>query len=81
VIVDVSFLVVVALLILPAVIMTVGDFGVVVLVGVPEHPVLDFARIIHVVGNMPVIMFMGDGRMSVFRLPTLALGVLMLGHG
>jgi hypothetical protein len=80
VVVNVRLLGVIFLFALPAVVMAMRELIVIVGVGVPVHAVLDFAVIAHIVGHVPVIVFMGDGRVGVLGHSSFTLGVLLLGH-
>jgi hypothetical protein len=80
-VVDVCLLCVVTLFSFLTVIVTMGDLVVVVLVGVPEDPVLHPTGIIDVMGDVPVVMVVGDGWVGVLCLSTVAFCVLLLSHG
>lgn len=81
VVVNMGLLFVVSLLILPTVIMAVGKLVVVVLVRMPEDAVLNISAIVHMMGDVPVIMSVRNGWMSVFRFSAFAVGMLVFSHG
>ena len=70
----------VSLLILPTVIMAVRQLGMIVGMGMPENTMLNLTIIGNVMGNVPVIMLMGHGRVGMLGLSAFAFSVLLLSH-
>jgi hypothetical protein len=79
-VVDMRLLGVVPFLILLAVVVAVGEFNMIVRMRVPVHAVLHLARLGDMMGDVPMIVAVGYGRMGVLGLATFALGML-LSHG
>jgi hypothetical protein len=80
-VVDMRLLGVVPFLILLAVVVAVGEFNMIVRMRVPVHAVLHLARLGDMMGDVPVIVAVGYGRMGVLGLATFALRTLLLSHG
>jgi hypothetical protein len=63
-----------------AIVVAVSQFIVVVGVGMPVDAVLNLAVIVHVMGDVPVIVLVGHRRVGMLGLPPFALGVLLVCH-